>query len=162
MKSRSTGRLVVQVKQGRDVPAVRRASLPDLIIRRFGGGQGMGKRCLLATVSVFLSLPPGCSGPSGPTPAAAAPSWAKGTVDGVSCEVRGDADGGSSSFVSEGYREFTAGRNKLRVQDGRITANGKEYGSVKSGDTVLLDVDGTVTVNGAKRQVTRAGSSTEL
>jgi hypothetical protein len=59
--------------------------------------------------------------------------------------------GNSSSFVGQDYREFTAGKNKLRVQGGRVTANGKEYGPVKSGDSVLLDTDGTVSINGEKR-----------
>jgi hypothetical protein len=53
--------------------------------------------------------------------------------------------------VGQDYREFTAGKNKLRVQGGRVTANGKEYGPVKSGDSVLLDTDGTVSINGEKR-----------
>jgi hypothetical protein len=111
----------------------------------------MGNRIIVVAVAVLLSVLAGCNRPSsGPTPTGAGPSWAKGTVDGVSCEVRGQG-GESSSFVGEGYQEFTAGKNKLRVQGGRVTANGKEYGPVKSGDSVLLDADGTVTINGEKR-----------
>ncbi len=109
----------------------------------------MHNRVVVAAIAVFLSVLAGCNGPSGPTPAGAAPSWAKGTVDGVSCEVRGQGE--SSSVVGEGFHEFTAGKNKLRVQSGRVTANGKDYSAVKSGDSVLLDVDGTVTINGGKR-----------
>jgi hypothetical protein len=67
----------------------------------------------------------------------------------VSYEVRGQGD--SKSFVAEGAREFTAGKNKLRVESGRVIANGKDYGSVKPGDSVLLDEGGTLTVNGEKR-----------
>jgi hypothetical protein len=71
-------------------------------------------------------------------------------ADGVSCEVRGHG-GSSSSVLGEGYREFTAGKNKLRIEGGKVIANGKEFGSVKSGDSILLDDDGTVSINGQKR-----------
>jgi hypothetical protein len=70
-------------------------------------------------------------------------------VDGVSYEVRGQGD--SKSLVAEGAREFTAGKNRLRVEGGRVIVNGKDYGPVKAGDSVLLDADGTLTVNGEKR-----------
>jgi hypothetical protein len=43
------------------------------------------------------------------------------------------------------------GKNTLRVQGGHVTANGKDYGPVKAGDSALLDADGTLTVNGEKR-----------
>src|SRR5947209_7615045 len=106
----------------------------------------MSIRVVVVAVAVFLSVLPGCNVSSGPAPGATGPSWAKGTAEGVSCEVRGQGD--SSSFAGQDYHEFTAGKNKLRVQGGRVTANGKEYGSVKSGDSVLLDTDGTVSING--------------
>jgi hypothetical protein len=53
--------------------------------------------------------------------------------------------------MGEGYHEFTAGKNKLRIQGGKVIANGKEYGPVKSGDSVLLDADGIVSINDQKR-----------
>lgn len=73
-----------------------------------------------------------------------------GSVDGVSYEVRGRS-GEARSQDGPGYREFIAGPNTLRVTGAHITANGKDAGEVKKGDSVLLDADGLLTVNGQKR-----------
>jgi hypothetical protein len=102
---------------------------------------------LVAAAICFISALGGC-GRSTPT-TDTFPSWAKGTVDGVSCEVRGERN--SSSLMGEGFHEFTAGKNKLRLQGGRITSDGKDYGEVKAGDSVIVEPDGTVFVNGTKR-----------
>jgi hypothetical protein len=48
--------------------------------------------------------------------------------------------------------EFTAGTNKLLLEDGHIIANGKGYGTAVLGDTVLLDGEGRLFVNGQWRQ----------
>jgi hypothetical protein len=71
-------------------------------------------------------------------------------VGGVSYEVRGRGDSTSSASPS-GPGQLTAGKNTLRVEGDRVIANGKDYGPVKAGDSVLLDEDGTLTVNGEKR-----------
>jgi hypothetical protein len=41
----------------------------------------------------------------------------------------------------------------LEIKDGQVTANGKSGGSLKSGDVVLLDGDGRLSVNGVERAV---------
>jgi hypothetical protein len=103
-------------------------------------------RISLLVGAAILSVTPACSRQAGPSDA----SGVKDTVNGVSYEVRGRG-GNSLAQNVEGYRELIAGSNTLRVKDGHITANGKDAGEVKQGDSVLLDVDGAVTVNGQKR-----------
>src|SRR5262252_1518576 len=111
-----------------------------------GGIGGMSTKRYIVT-ALLLSLGFGCA----PTPSAKSrqASWAKGTFDGVTCEVRGYEN--SSSLVGKDYHELTAGENTLRVQAGHITANGKDYGEVKAGDSVLMDSDGAVSINGQKK-----------
>jgi len=101
----------------------------------------------LIVTALLLSVVVGCS-PSGSSISQQA-SWAKGTFDGVSFEVRGY--GNSSSFVGKDFNELSAGENSLRVQGGHITANGKDYGEVKAGDSVLMDSDGAVSINGQRK-----------
>jgi hypothetical protein len=111
-------------------------------------------RVVLATTLLAASLfiVAGCkpsAGPAAPaTAATTAPGWVKGTADGVSLEVRGE--GASSDVVVDGVHEFTAGKNKLRIQGRHVIANGKDYGPVNAGDSVLLDADGAVSINGQK------------
>jgi hypothetical protein len=111
----------------------------------------MSRRIIAAGVVLFALGLAGCNGPSGSGAAkpGAEPSSAKGTINGVSYEVRGSGD--SRSVAGGDSSEFIAGTNKLQVQGGRVSANGKDYGPVKSGDSVLLDADGTLTINGEKR-----------
>src|SRR5262249_3428741 len=74
-------------------------------VRPSGRKQDMCKWVVVAAVAGFFLVLAGCGGRSGPTQVGPAPSWAKGTVDGVSCEVRGRGE--SSSLVGEGFHEFT-------------------------------------------------------
>jgi len=108
----------------------------------------MRNTILVAAAIGFISVLAGCGG-STPSTTDSLVSWAKGTVDGVSCDVRGERT--SSSLIGEGFHEFTAGKNNLRLQGGRITSDGKDFGEVKSGDSVVVEPNGTVWVNGAKR-----------
>jgi hypothetical protein len=48
----------------------------------------------------------------------------------------------------------SAGKNKLEIRGGRLIANGKDRGPLKSGDSVLLDNDGRLFVNGPERTIT--------
>jgi hypothetical protein len=86
---------------------------------------------------------------------------AVGNVGGIACEVRGHGGGVTSDVRSEtrgtahtARGVFAAGGNKLVVEDGRIVANGRPYGTAKSGDSVLLDEQGRLSVNGQERQPT--------
>jgi hypothetical protein len=45
-----------------------------------------------------------------------------------------------------------AGGNKLTVDKGKLTFNGKEHGTLKAGDRVRVDREGRLTVNGEPRE----------
>jgi tetratricopeptide (TPR) repeat protein len=47
---------------------------------------------------------------------------------------------------------WSGGGHTLEVADGKITLDGKSYGTVRSGDVVKLMPDGELSVNGQKRQ----------
>jgi len=75
-------------------------------------------------------------------------SFPPGPAASVSYEVRGEGS------VTKGTTEtgsFMVAKNSLELYGGRITANGKSYGSFKTGDAVLLDEQGRLFVNGAER-----------
>jgi hypothetical protein len=69
----------------------------------------------------------------------------------VSYEFRNDSErgGGSQGVVQSG--SFTAGKNKLELREGSVFANGKDYGTVQEGDSVLLAKKGKLSVNGKER-----------
>jgi hypothetical protein len=61
---------------------------------------------------------------------------------------------GANGTVQRGEAgEFsvTAGSTAVAVRGGRLTVNGKGYGLLRDGDSVRVDEDGQVTVNGAPR-----------
>ncbi|HWY86550.1 MAG TPA: hypothetical protein VNX28_07495 [Gemmataceae bacterium] len=92
---------------------------------------------LISTGMIALAL--GCSRS---TPTAAPTSY--------SYEVRGEE--GSVTLGTGEVINANAGKNRLGINGGRVTANGKSYGLLKNGDGVLLDRDGQLSVNGQKRQ----------
>ena len=57
----------------------------------------------------------------------------------------------STTNVSSDSFSFTGDSLSITESGGHLTVNGKNYGSVKSGDTVEIDQTGAVTVNGAPR-----------
>jgi hypothetical protein len=67
-----------------------------------------------------------------------------------SYEVRGEE--GNVALGTGEVINANAGKNRLGINGGRVTANGKSYGSLKNGDSVLLDRDGQLSVNGQNRQ----------
>jgi hypothetical protein len=76
----------------------------------------------------------------------------RGQASGISWEVRGRGD--ESQQQSSGERiEASAGNNTLVIEvDGlKVTANGQRYGTLQPGDSILLDENGWVSVNGQKR-----------
>jgi hypothetical protein len=86
----------------------------------------------------------GCS--STPTPSAQVQT---GKTGGVCYEVRGEGGAVTKGVAESG--SFTAGQNTLEFRGGRVFANGKDHGPVKGGDSVLLDRDGDLSVNGRRR-----------
>src|SRR5271166_434599 len=64
-------------------------------------------------------------------------------------EVRG-ASGTYSNGEAENFT-VTGDQNAVSVQGGRLTVNGKGYGALNSGDSIVVDQSGKVTVNGAAR-----------
>jgi hypothetical protein len=98
-------------------------------------------RLILRLISAgMVALALGCNRS---TPTAAAPTS-------YSYEVRGEE--GSVTLGTGEVINANAGKNRLGINGGRVTANGKSYGSLKNGDGVLLDRDGQLSVNGQKRQ----------
>ncbi len=71
-------------------------------------------------------------------------------VDGVAYEVRG-TKGNGSVFIIGGRVEITKGANKLQFRDGKLIANGRDAGTVNTGDEVLLDENGKLFVNKQER-----------
>ena len=70
----------------------------------------------------------------------------------VNYEIRDPAGGfakGTGSFAA-----VTAGGDtlKLEIKDARVWANGKDGGTLKEGDSVVLDKEGRLTVNGQPRE----------
>jgi hypothetical protein len=64
-------------------------------------------------------------------------------------EVRGA--GGAVQRGESGEFSLTVGSTAVSVRGGRPTVNGKGYGLLKDGDSIRVDEDGQVTVNGAPR-----------
>jgi hypothetical protein len=95
------------------------------------------------------ALAAGCSR-SNPTPTAAAPGPESAVGPSYSYEVRGE--GAVSHGTASEPLSVSAGKNALTIKDGRLTVNGKDYGTVKSGDSIVVDRDGQVSINGAKRE----------
>jgi hypothetical protein len=113
---------------------------------------------LLSATAFALTLAAGCAERSSPPATAAAPTplptppttlIPPPAPTDISWEVRGE---GSTSMGSGESVEASAGKNKLVVKDGHVTANGKDGGQVKGGDKILLDRDGQLYVNGVKRE----------
>ena len=93
-------------------------------------------------LTMMVAVVAGCNR-GGPTATPSEPKAAN-----VSYEVRGEAS------ITRGVAEsgtFRTGKNTLELRGGRVFANGKDHGPVKGGDTVLLDRDGQLSVNGEKR-----------
>ena len=57
--------------------------------------------------------------------------------------------------VTHGFAQLGEGPDAIRVdvRDGRMSVNGKDGGEVRAGDTVRVEKDGRVTVNGQKREL---------
>ena len=79
------------------------------------------------------------------------PSKYAGNFNGVSFEVYGFGEQ-NTHVVAEDDVVVTNGSSLLNFKNGRVVANGKDYGPVKKGDTVVLNADGQVSVNNSPRQ----------
>ena len=99
---------------------------------------------LLCLLFCFLVLS-GCGLKRAPSP-----NMYGGNFNGISFEVWGFGEQ-STHVVAEDEAVVTNGSNRLNIKSGRIVANGRDYGPVKKGETVVLDADGRVTVNGVQR-----------
>lgn len=64
-------------------------------------------------------------------------------------EIRG-ADGSFQSGQSENF-SVTTGGNEASVYSGQLIVNGRKYGAVNSGDSIVVDKAGLVKVNGTER-----------
>jgi hypothetical protein len=93
----------------------------------------------------------GCGGRSAPpaqadvvAPAPAPTPQPAGTAT-YSLEVRSESGTEQMSFSDNS--KMTVGTVPIRVQDGRLFVNDNFYGTIKSGDKVLIAADGQVLVN---------------
>src|SRR4051794_24618110 len=105
---------------------------------------------LFATLGCSRSAPPPAPATSPPLAPTVAGSFSSGTDSAsYSYEVR---DAGSAATGVAQTVDATSGKNRLQIQEGRMTVNGRSYGPLKNGDAVLVDQDGQVSVNGQIRQ----------
>jgi hypothetical protein len=96
-----------------------------------------------AAVTVFLisivAAFGGCRQPSPPVTAMA----------GYDLEVKG-AGGAFTRGHGETFA-VEAGQNVVNLKDRRLTVNGKAYGAIADGASILVDENGKVSVNGQER-----------
>jgi hypothetical protein len=72
----------------------------------------------------------------------------KGSVNGISYEVHGPVQ--SVQVINDGIK-IASGKNVIEIKDGRISLNGKNRGPIKSGNSLVLDAQSQLSVNGEKR-----------
>lgn len=118
----------------------------------------IGLLLLAFTLACFTQI--GCG--SGPQTASqkgksatADPLTHTGSIDGYQYEVSGDARVKVEQIPSEAeegdYPKVTCGDNWFAVQKGNLIVNDKDSGALKRGDTIKVDANGQVWVNGEKR-----------
>lgn len=111
----------------------------------------------LLIYSVVCLLCAGCGGGS-----SSAPSYAKFDLAGgryfIDCEDTGDGSSLNFESTSEGMvvtkelYEFTwGGTHQLRIEDGRLTVDGNERGTLEPGDRITIKASGDLLVNGTQR-----------
>jgi hypothetical protein len=100
-----------------------------------------------------LALASGCSQPLSTAPpiatSSAAPTIAAHPAKSYKIDVLGP--GGSHTYGESDNVMMTSGKNAVLVQDGRLSVNGKKYGLLNDKDTIVIDEDGKVKVNGVSR-----------
>jgi len=72
---------------------------------------------------------------------------AEGSVNGISYEVHG----GRGLEINDNAIKISSGKNVLEIKDGRVSLNGKDRGPIKSGDSLVLNAESQLSVNGEKR-----------
>jgi hypothetical protein len=72
----------------------------------------------------------------------------KGNINGISYEVHGNVQ---KIEVIDNAIKITSGKNVIEVKDGRLFLNRKDRGPIKSGDSLVLDAESQLSVNGEKR-----------
>jgi hypothetical protein len=107
--------------------------------------------------SVICLLFVGC-GRVSPPPHAFAKHELNGGRYFIDCEDTGGGSSLSFSSTSEGqvvkkelYDFSWGGTNQLRIEDGKLTVDGTERGTLQRGDRITITAAGDVLVNGSKR-----------
>src|SRR5262245_38492016 len=96
----------------------------------------MRRRRFLVAAAVAMCLAAGCARP------------VRAPAANYSYEIR--SEGGFTKGQGSSIGAFADG-NRLEIRDGRLTVNAKRYGPLMDGDSILIEKDGTVFVNGQKR-----------
>jgi hypothetical protein len=76
--------------------------------------------------------------------------WGR-SVRGVSLEVRGVGSVNANPNAGEGASQ-SAGPNTVQIRGGRAVVNGRDGGTLRPGDSVLVDEQGRLFVNGRERE----------
>lgn len=107
--------------------------------------------------SVVCLLFAGCGGGSPPSRSYAKHDLAGGRYF-IDCEDTGDGSSLSFNSTSEGtvvtkelYEFSWGGTHQLRVEDGKLTIDGTDRGTLEPGDRITIKASGDVLVNGGKR-----------
>jgi hypothetical protein len=90
-------------------------------------------------MAFVLTWGAGCNRPATPTQATATYKF----------EMR--RPGGAFQRAQGTTIALTMDNTSVSIQDGRLSMNGKSYGTLNDGDSVLIDENDQVTVNGAAR-----------
>jgi hypothetical protein len=107
--------------------------------------------------SMICVLLAGCGSGSAPTR-----SYAKYELSGgryfIDCEDTGDGSSLSFNSTSDGtvvtrelYEFSWGGKHQLRIEDGKLTVDGTDRGTLQPGDRITIKASGDLLVNGTMR-----------
>jgi hypothetical protein len=71
----------------------------------------------------------------------------------VAASYKYEIHGGRGGYQRGQAESFsaTAGKNSASLRDGRLTVNGKGYGRLNDGDSIVVEENGAVKINGAEQ-----------
>lgn len=96
----------------------------------------------------------GCGGsgdaqPVSPVTTSSSGSVYQGVAGDFPFEVHGNGKVDANVFGETA--KVSVGSNKLEINGGQLTVNGKSYGALKSGQKIVVETDGSVSIGGEKK-----------